>query len=67
MFSIEKIIEGLQKEIQEIDYELKVDLPKEIGEASAQGDLSENAEYESAKERQATLMGRMTQLQGRID
>ncbi len=67
MFNIEKIIGSLQKEINEIDYELKVDLPKEIGEAIAQGDLSENAEYESAKERQSTLMGRMGQLQSRID
>ena len=67
MFSIEDIINGLQNEAKEIDYELKITLPKEIGAAIEQGDLSENAEYESAKERQSTLMGRLAQIQQRID
>lgn len=67
MFNLEKIVEKLKKEASSIEYELKVELPKEIGEAIAQGDLSENAEYESAKERQSTLMGRLSQINRRIE
>jgi transcription elongation factor GreA len=45
---------------------LRVDLPKEILRAREQGDLSENAEYKAAKERQAYLEGRKAQLQQRL-
>jgi len=56
----------LEEEAQKIEYELRVTLPKEIGEAMAQGDLSENAEYEAAKDRQSTLHGRLGQIQKRL-
>ncbi|MCL1925850.1 MAG: transcription elongation factor GreA [Syntrophorhabdaceae bacterium] len=56
----------LEEEAQKIEYELRVTLPKEIQEAMGQGDLSENAEYEAAKERQATLHGRLVQIQKRL-
>ncbi len=66
MFNIGEIIEKLRKEAEALEYELRVELPKEIGAAVAQGDLSENAEYESAKERQSTILARISQINERI-
>jgi transcription elongation factor GreA len=56
----------LEEEVQRIDHELRVTLPKEIQTALGQGDLSENAEYESAKNRQSTLQARFAQIQKRL-
>jgi transcription elongation factor GreA len=56
----------LQDEIQQLDYELKVHLPKEILRAREHGDLRENAEYKAAKERQAFLQARVAQLHRRL-
>src|SRR5512138_1537998 len=56
----------LEEELQRIDHELRVELPKEINVALAQGDLSENAEYEAAKERQSTLQARAGQIHKRL-
>lgn len=56
----------LQDELNVIERELRVDLPKEILRAREHGDLSENAEYKAAKERQAYLEGRKAQLQQRL-
>jgi len=56
----------LEEEMQRIDHELRVTLPKEIQTALGQGDLSENAEYESAKNRQSTLQARFAQIQKRL-
>jgi transcription elongation factor GreA len=56
----------LEEEMQRIDYELRVVLPKEIQAALGQGDLSENAEYEAAKHRQSTLHARFSQIQKRL-
>jgi transcription elongation factor GreA len=56
----------LQEELNVIEHELRVDLPKEILKAREHGDLSENAEYKAAKERQAYLEGRKAQLQQRL-
>ena len=56
----------LQEELAVIERELRVDLPQEILRAREHGDLSENAEYKSAKERQAFLEGRKAQLQQRL-
>ncbi len=67
MFDLEAIIARLKTEAEQIEYELKVVLPKEIGEAIDQGDISENAEFDTAKERQSALFTRLGQLNGRID
>ena len=56
----------LQEELNVIERELRVDLPKEILRAREHGDLSENAEFKSAKERQSFLEGRKAQLQKRL-
>ena len=56
----------LQEELNAIEHELRVELPKEILRARELGDLSENAEYKSAKERQSYLEGRKAQLQQRM-
>jgi transcription elongation factor GreA len=56
----------LQEELNIIERELRVDLPKEILRAREHGDLSENAEYKAAKERQSYLEGRKAQLQARL-
>ncbi len=56
----------LQDQIATLDYELKVELPKEILKARAHGDLSENAEYHAAKERQGFVNARLNQLKKRL-
>lgn len=56
----------LQEEIAALEYELRNELPKEILKARAHGDLSENAEYHSAKERQSMVNARLGQLQARL-
>jgi len=56
----------LQDELNTLEYELVHELPKEIKKAVAMGDLSENAEYHMAKQRQEYLKARIRQLGKRI-
>jgi transcription elongation factor GreA len=56
----------LQEELNAIERELRVELPKEILRAREHGDLSENAEYKAAKERQSYLEGKKANLQARL-
>ena len=56
----------LQDEIQTVETELRIHLPKEILKAREHGDLRENAEYKAAKERQAYLEARAAQLHRRL-
>ncbi len=56
----------LEEEMQRIEHELRVTLPLEIQTALGQGDLSENAEYESAKNRQSTIQARFAQIRKRL-
>lgn len=60
------ILDKLEKDLMACKKELEVDIPKALKEAIAMGDLSENAEYKSAKERQMFLESRISQLQKRI-
>jgi transcription elongation factor GreA len=56
----------LQDEIAALEYELRNELPKEILKARAHGDLSENAEYHAAKERQGFVNARLNHLKQRM-
>jgi transcription elongation factor GreA len=61
-----KIKKKLQQEIDSLEHELNVDLPKEIAIARAHGDLSENAEYKYAKERQGYVNAKIGHLKKRM-
>ena len=61
-----KVIEKLEDEIRAVESELHGELPKLIQSAREHGDLSENAEYAAAKERQRLLGARMAQLSARL-
>ncbi len=63
---MEDIKKKLQDEIAALEHELRSELPKEILRARALGDLSENAEYHAAKERQGLVNARLGQLQARL-
>src|SRR5690349_24593672 len=62
----EHIKRKLQEEIETLEYELSHDLPKELKKAVALGDLSENAEYHMAKQRQEFVRARLGQLKKRM-
>src|SRR5438477_10766155 len=62
----EQIKRKLQEEINALEHELVHDLPKEIKKAAALGDLSENAEYHMAKQRQEFVKARVRQLGKRL-
>ena len=63
---MEELIKKLQEEIAALDTELRIELPREISKARAHGDLSENAEYHAAKERQSFVDARLSQLRNRL-
>ncbi|MEN0060142.1 MAG: transcription elongation factor GreA [Bdellovibrio sp.] len=56
----------LESELKKLLLEERPSVIRAIEEARAQGDISENAEYESAKERQAMIEGRIAEIQGKI-
>lgn len=60
------ILDKLDKELIDSHKELQVDIPKAIKTAREHGDLSENAEFKAAKERQMFLESRISLLQKRI-
>jgi transcription elongation factor GreA len=62
----EHIKKKLQEEIQILEHELNVELPRELKKAVAMGDLSENAEYHMAKQRQEFVRARLSQLKKRV-
>ena len=60
------IVDKLDQELKESHQELQVEIPKAIKTAREHGDLSENAEFKAAKERQMFLESRISLLQKRI-
>lgn len=61
-----EITQKLAEEIKALERELHHELPKEIQKARELGDLSENAEYAAAKERQDLVGARIAQLKKRL-
>ena len=62
----EHIRKKLEEEIQSLERELNHELPRELKRAIALGDLSENAEYHMAKQRQEFVRARLGQLKKRM-
>ena len=60
------VIKRLKKELETLKHELTVELPKELERARAHGDLSENAEWAMAKQRQEFLRARVNNMEARI-
>lgn len=60
------IVKKLEEEIQALERELNHELPQELKRARALGDLSENAEYIMAKQRQDIVGARLAQLKKRL-
>lgn len=61
------IIGKLEEELAKITKELRIEVPKALREAAAHGDLSENSEYDAAKQRQTFLDARASHLSTRIN
>lgn len=61
-----KLLVRLEQQLKSMEHELKTTLPDEIRKAAALGDLSENAEYESALERQRLVQAQYRKLKNRI-
>lgn len=60
------VVQKLQEQIQALEHELNHELPKELKRARALGDLSENAEFIMAKQRQDYVGARLAQLKKRL-
>ena len=62
----DQLIKKFEDEIQGLERELRTELPQEIRRARELGDLSENAEYQAAKERQRLVEARIGMLKKRV-
>jgi transcription elongation factor GreA len=60
------ILAKLKKELADLKHELTFKIPKDLQTAAAHGDLSENAEYDAAKERQSFIEGRIAEVEGKL-
>lgn len=60
-------LERLEAELEKVTRELRVDVPRELKLAADHGDLSENSEYDAAKQRQSFLQARAAQLTRRVE
>ncbi len=66
MSTLDELRARLESQLEAFDRELRVELPRRIAAAVAMGDLSENAEYSSALERQEFVRARLGQLTRRM-
>lgn len=62
----ENVKQKLKAELDELDYELTITLPREIKKAVEYGDLRENAEYKAALERQQMVQAQVSALRKRL-
>jgi transcription elongation factor GreA len=60
------LLKRFEDEIMGLERELRTELPQEIKRARELGDLSENAEYQAAKERQRLVEARIGMLKKRV-
>jgi transcription elongation factor GreA len=62
----EEIKRKIQDELRQLEAELRTEIPQELKKAVAMGDLSENAEYEAARNRQDYVRARIAGLRKRL-
>jgi transcription elongation factor GreA len=62
----EDIKQKIQDELHQLEVELRTEIPQELKKAVAMGDLSENAEYEAARNRQDIVRARVANLRKRL-
>ena len=62
----EEIKQKIQEELRQLETELRTEIPQELKKAVAMGDLSENAEYEAARNRQDYVRARIANLRKRL-
>src|SRR6185503_4661886 len=62
----EEIKQKIQDELRQLEAELRTEIPQELKKAVAMGDLSENAEYEAARNRQDIVRARIANLRKRL-
>jgi transcription elongation factor GreA len=63
---IEEIKQKLNREVEQLNYELNVTLPEALKKALQQGDLRENSDYHAALERQQFVHARLSHLRSRL-
>jgi len=63
---VPEFVRKLEAKVKALEYELKNELPREIQRARELGDLSENAEYHAAKERQDLVSAQLRKLKERL-
>ncbi|MGK7344494.1 MAG: GreA/GreB family elongation factor [Candidatus Nitrospinota bacterium M3_3B_026] len=61
-----EIVNKLEQELSRLTHELRHEIPRELETAAAHGDLSENAEYDAAKERKSLVESRIAHLTKRV-
>jgi transcription elongation factor GreA len=59
-------VERLKEELQQLKSQDRPNIVQAIAEARAQGDLSENAEYDAAKEKQGFIEGRISEIEAKL-
>jgi transcription elongation factor GreA len=62
----EELKQKIQEELRQLETELRTEIPQELKKAVALGDLSENAEYEAARNRQDYVRARIAGLRKRM-
>jgi transcription elongation factor GreA len=62
----EDVRQKIQDELRQLEAELRTEIPQELKKAVAMGDLSENAEYEAARNRQDYVRARIANLRKRL-
>jgi transcription elongation factor GreA len=63
---LKQVKKNLEEKIRKLERELQEELPKALGKALEMGDLRENAEYQTAKERQSFVQAELAQLKERL-